>query len=98
VKEADMAVKFQSFDTKTGKWVAHQSKVKTAAKAAAAGKAVRVVHPNGSWKVVKNPEALPDTMATSFVAGRDKAPKKLANALEALGAELANKAVEAKAG
>jgi len=39
-------------------------------KAVTANKAVRVLHPSGSWKVVKNPEALPQTMDTSFVAGR----------------------------
>ena len=64
-----MAVKFQSFDTKTGKWTAHQSKGDTANRAAEAGRPVRVVHPNGSWAVTKNKEALPDTMATSFKAG-----------------------------
>ena len=63
-----MAVKFQSFDTKTGKWTAHQSKGDTAKKAAEAGRPVRVLHPNGSWKVIKNEEALPDTMANRFVA------------------------------
>ena len=68
-----MAVKFQSFDVKTGKWTAHQSKGDTAKRAEAAGRPVRVVHANGSWKVIKNAEALPDTMATSFVAGRDEA-------------------------
>lgn len=69
-----MAVKFQSFDVKTGKWTAHQSKGDTAKKAGDAGRPVRVVHANGSWKVIKNAEALPDTMVTSFVAGRDATP------------------------
>ena len=63
-----MAVKFQSFDVKTGKWTAHQSKGDTANKAAEAGRPVRVVHPNGSWKVIKNAEALPETMDNRFVA------------------------------
>tara|TARA_R100001015_G_C4474041_1_gene56725 strand:- start:49 stop:264 length:216 start_codon:yes stop_codon:yes gene_type:complete len=68
-----MAIKFQSFDVKTGKWTAHQSKGNTAKKAGEAGRPVRVVHANGSWKVIRNAEALPDTMATSFVAGREEA-------------------------
>ena len=63
-----MAVKFQSFDVKTGKWTAHQSKGDTANKAAEAGRPVRVVHPKGSWKVIKNAEALPETMDSLFVA------------------------------
>ena len=68
-----MAVKFQSFDTKTGKWTSHQSKGDTANRAAEAGRPVRVVHPikpgntTASWKVTKNAENLPETMATSFV-------------------------------
>ena len=68
-----MAVKFQSFDTSTGKWTAHQSKGDTAKKAAEAGRPVRVVHPvkpgntTASWFVTKNKEALPETMATRFV-------------------------------
>ena len=61
-------VKFQSFDVKSGKWTSHQSKGDTAKKAAEAGRPVRVLHPNGSWKVIKNEEALPDTMANRFVA------------------------------
>ena len=66
-------VKFQSFDVKSGKWTTHQSKGDTAKKAAEAGRPVRVVHPikpnhtTASWKVTKNPEALPETMATRFV-------------------------------
>ena len=63
-----MAVKFQSFDVKSGKWTSHQSKGDTAKKAAEAGRPVRVLHPNGSWKVIKNEEALPDTLANRFVA------------------------------
>ena len=69
-----MAVKFQSFDVKTGKWTAHQSKGDTAKKAGDAGRPVRVVHANGSWKVIKNADALPATLASSFVAGRDVVP------------------------
>ena len=67
-------IKFQSFNAKSGKWntLAHKSEGDRSAfdKAVTANKAVRVVHPSGSWKVIKNQEALPQTMDTSFVAGR----------------------------
>ena len=64
--------KFQAFNAKNSKWttLVHKEKGDRRAydKAINAGKPIRVLHPNGSFKVIKNGECLPKGEETRFAA------------------------------
>lgn len=60
------------------KWVELPKGRELFAKAAASGIPVRVVHPNGNFKVIRNADKLPETVATTSTK-----PKAVEEKLEA---------------
>ena len=74
-----------------GKWVELPKGRELFAKAANAGVRIRVVHPNGKFKVIRNAERLPGTVATTST--KLEAPEELLEAAHKRANKIIAKAV-----